>query len=186
MAAQPADDEIVCLVGGDDWLAHRHVLSSLREAYEREDIWITSGASRALSTAPSRAERAAEWNRLLRERRAEFARHRDAIVGGSLYRRIPWCWSSPLTFRALLWRHIDPRDFRRPDGTWFTVSGDHAYVFPLLELAAGRLAMLDEVHYVYNLHEGNGDADPRVEREQRAMSSLIRGRPPYPPLSTAP
>jgi hypothetical protein len=39
------NDEIVVVVGGEDWLAHEWVLSTLNQYYANADLWITYGQS---------------------------------------------------------------------------------------------------------------------------------------------
>jgi glycosyltransferase involved in cell wall biosynthesis len=184
-AAAPADDDVVVFVDGDDWLVHAGALRAVAEAMT-DDVWITSGGMVSIASTPTRAERARSLDALLRERRAAFEADRDAVVAEARYRRMPWCWSHPIAFRAFLWRHIDPADFRVGSGRWIRTSGDLAYTFPLLELAGGRVALLDEVHYAYHLHDGNLDADPRRLRGKALTRSLLASRPAYRPLDPAP
>ena len=181
--AAPDDDDVVLFVDGDDQLAHPGVLRALDAVYRSGDVWLTSGGCRTESTTASRDARSVGLDAQYAARRTFFRTHHVAIAAGALYRRIPWCFSHPVSFRAALWRHIDPRDLQRADGRWLNGVPDLATGYPLLELAGGRIALLDDVHYVYRLHDANFDADPRRRLVQLAEANLVRGRPPYAELA---
>ncbi len=54
----------------------------------------------------------------------------------------------PSVHGVVLWKHIDPADFRDSSGRYYTSATDLAIVYPLLELAGGRVEMVEEFLYV--------------------------------------
>ena len=142
--------------------------------------------SRSVPLTPGDAERAATVDEWFAQERATFASHRETIVALSLYRRIPWSFTQPHSFRVFLWRNIDPADFRLASGKWIDDASDVAYFLPLLELAGGRAAMLDEVHYQYHVYGGNSaarfggappsDAPPTLDLFPRAVRPDLGAR----------
>ncbi|HSL57244.1 MAG TPA: glycosyltransferase family A protein [Acidimicrobiales bacterium] len=180
-AADPQDDELVCLVDGDDWLAHAGALRALEAAFD-DSVWLTSGGMRAVATVPQRARRAERWNQLLGERRRAFASHRDRIVEERLFRALPWCYAHPHVFRPHLWRAIDPVDFTIGGRHWIRRGSDMAYLYPMLELAGDHFRFLEDVHYIYNVHADNLDAEPRTRLAQEQIRRHLSVRAPYAPL----
>lgn len=182
--AAPADDEIIVFVDGDDSLLHDGALAAIDSAIGG-DVWMTSGGMRCVATSPEREARAAGLADLLVDRRAMFEANRDQIASAASYRRMPWCFSAPLAFRAFLWYAIDQQDFRLASGRWIHTATDLAFLFPLLELSGGRITLLDDEHYRYNLHPGNHDAEPHLDRGRLMMRRLLASRTPYTALDPA-
>ena len=71
-------------------------------------------------------------------------------------------------------------------GRYYTSATDFAIVYPILELAGGRLEMVEDVLYVYNLHDGNTNASFRGFREQRINCAKIRRKRSYAALAAEP
>ncbi len=183
-AADPQPDELVCLVDGDDWLAHDGALRAIDDAFD-ESIWLTSGGMRAVATVPDRAPRADGWNALLTDRRRAFESERRRIVSERLFRALPWCYAHPHVFRPHLWRAIDRADFTIGGDHWIRRGSDMAYLYPMLELAGDRFLFLEDVHYIYNVHADNLDADPRSRMAQEQIRRHLSAKQPYAPMQAA-
>lgn len=91
-----ADDDVVVLLDGDDRLAHDDVFSLLREVYRDDGCWITYGSYS--DTEGKRDPSCVAYP-------AEVVRERS-------YRTAPWHASHLKTFRAHLWRCLDPEQLR--------------------------------------------------------------------------
>lgn len=64
------------------------------------------------------------------------------------------------------------------EGDFFAVTWDMAILFPMLEMAAGRVKFIDEVLYVYNTATPLNDFKTRFELQQKCHY-YIRNKQPY-------
>lgn len=178
----PCDDDVAVILDGDDRFTHDTALAAIASAHD-DATWMTSGGVRAeaLVDDPRRVARARDVNDAICSSRAGFRAHREEIMATAGYRDIPWCFWLPLSFRARLLRAVDRRDFITTRGTWYMTCTDLALAYPLVELCGGRVALLDDVHAVYHIHEANEDTE-RSELYRGLMANLIRSKDRYRPL----
>lgn len=182
-ALDPGDDDVIVFLDGDDRFAHDGALAAIASAHD-DATWMTSGGMRAEAVVddPRRVARARDVNDVICSSRAEFRAHREEITAIGGYRAAPWCFWPPLSFRARLLRAVDRRDFVTTRGTWYLTCTDLALAYPLVELCDGRIALLDQVHAVYHIHDANQDTE-HSDLYRRLMSRLIRSKDRYQPLS---
>jgi glycosyltransferase involved in cell wall biosynthesis len=167
--ARPADDDVIVLVDGDDYLAHENVLKTLADIYQRRDCWLTYGSFR-------RTDRT--------EKDAVCREYSRRTVAKARYRKVDWRASHLKTFLYKLWRRIRPdaftvseaeldravrralhtgrirywlnwRKIRRPDlldstGRFVRRTTDKAIMYPLLEMAGPKACFVEEILYLYN------------------------------------
>jgi hypothetical protein len=63
-----------------------------------------------------------------------------------------WVTSHLRTWRAFLYRAINPADLRDHDGNYWRMSGDQAFMLPMIEMAGPTPAkFLTDSNYVYNM-----------------------------------
>lgn len=145
-----ADDEIIVIVDGDDWLPHDGVLALVNKTYASGDIWLTHG-------------KFVHWpaNRIEPLSKAYPA---DVIKNNS-YRQMN-CPLPLRTFYAWLFKKIKIEDLTLK-GEFFMRTRDAAMMYPLIEMAAERHAFIDEITYIYNGVNPISDwrADPREQVE---------------------
>lgn len=157
-----ADDEVVILLDGDDWLAHNGVLRSINAVYSDTDCWMTYGQYRSW---PDNAIG------LSKEIPPE-------VIKANAFREHEWCSSHLRSFYAWLFKLINKNDLLAPDGTFYQMAWDQAIMFPLLEMSGRRATFINEVHYIYN--SANPINDWKIDRElQRQLEMEIRGRARY-------
>lgn len=182
----PPDDDVVVLLDGDDRLVHPGALAAIVGAHD-DDRWMTSGGCRAESVVdePARRQRAVEMQAAIDWSREVFTTERERVVRTNQYRRIPWFLWQPQSFRAHLLRRVDRDDFRTTTGGWHMATTDMAMLYPIVELAGGRVALLDDVHAAYSIHGSNTDIE-RSARHRAAMSAYIRSKPRYEALVPPP
>jgi hypothetical protein len=66
------------------------------------------------------------------------------------------------TWRAFLWRNIKQEDLKDENGIYWKVTGDLAFMFPMLEMAGEEhYRFIDDIIYVYN--EQNPINDHKVD-----------------------
>jgi len=122
-------EDIILILGGDDWLADDEVLSYLNKIYKK-DVWMTYGQFKTLTG-----------------KHEGFSR---PVIDTRTYRKSgEWYTSSPVTFKRWLWDKVDPEDFKY-NGKWLICAADRAYMYPMIEMAGRHVRCLDKVLYIYN------------------------------------
>ena len=81
-----------------------------------------------------------------------------------------------------MWKYIRIEDLLDPrTNEYWKVTGDGAWIFPILELSGGRVKYIPETLYVYNRANPICDAEIRP-LEQRTAAEYIRQLDRYEPL----
>lgn len=163
MVHQCDDDEIVVVLDGDDWFAHDQVLAKINEVYCNSDVWVTYGSHIIQPGGVLEAS-------------GPFP---DIVIRSGSYRRFDWITVAPRTFYAGLFKQIALSDLLY-EGSFFSAAGDVAYMMPLLEMAGGKCAYIDDVLYVYNCCNQNNDFK-KLPGLQWNYASYIRSCPWYKP-----
>lgn len=128
---------------------------------------------------------------VIRRLAREYDRSADLTVGSMLRTDKSWryppdfdhprstrgnAWQHLRTFRKALFDRLPLDVLRRPDGTWYDVGTDWAFMVPLVELASNPRYIKDTLYYY--------DVQPKSEerrRLQRETMEEILGRPPLRP-----
>jgi glycosyltransferase involved in cell wall biosynthesis len=151
------DGEIVILLDGDDWFAHKGVLRKVSEVYANPDCWMTYGQYRTWpdNTIGCSKEIPSE------------------IIRTNSVREIEWCSSHLRSFYAWLFKLIKEEDLIGRFGAFYQMAWDQAIMFPMLEMAGYRAKFIYEVLYIYNAV--NPISDWKADRQlQRSLESAIR------------
>lgn len=155
-----ANDEIVVILEGEDWLAHEWVLQRLNAYYADPDLWITYGQYCEYPTYQKGA--CQEYN-------------------SSRFRSEPFIASHLKTFYAGLFKKVHESDFVF-SGKFLPACADLAYMIPMLEMAKDHFQFIPEVLYICNRQAGyQEDRDLQARCEK-----FIRTLDPYPPLKVNP
>ncbi len=172
------DDAIIVHIDGDDWLrldeeVRTDIFSRLNKIYEDPTVWLTYGS----------------YYRYPYGNRGTCKNFPAEIIQESAYREYPWVSSHLRTFYAWLFKRIDPQDFlytgANPEyrGKLWPAAADLAFMFPMLEMAAGRYEYIPDLIYAYNrLNPLNLCIGDR-QAVQRECAELIRTKEKYSPLS---
>ena len=158
------DYEIIIQLDGDDWFAREDVLTRINEEYENQNVWLTYGQYEIYPTD-------------------EVGRCRvmpEVVITYHAYREYDWISSAPRTFYAWLFKQIRLQDLLC-DGDFFAAGGDLAFMYPMLEMAAGKIKFIDEVLYIYNCETPNNDFKKRLIMQLHA-EYVVRSREKYTPL----
>jgi glycosyltransferase involved in cell wall biosynthesis len=157
-----ADDEVIVEVDGDDWLPDSKTLSRIAEVYSDENVWIANGSFRYSTGAPGFASEQAITDNL---RKARFTA------------------SHIRTWRAFLWRNIKPEDLKDENGVYWKVTGDLAFMYPMLEMSGQEhYKFMTDVNYIYN--EQNPLNDHKVDLTLvNDIAVKIRNKSPYEKLT---
>lgn len=163
----PKDEDVIVVLDGDDWFAHENALSRLAEEFSDPDVAITWGQYEVYPKAWLPVRYAAPVP--------------DEVIEQNTWRDQPWIFWHPHAFRYGLWRQIKDEDFRDADGEYFRISGDQAFMFPMLEMAGKHGRYIDDVLYTYNID--NPLNDFKISRpDQAETTAYIRSRPRYTPI----
>jgi len=162
------NDCIMVLVDGDDWLTSNDVLARVNYAYSDPDVWLTYGQ---FVFYPE--NRLGECKALPKE-----------VIQQNMYREYDWSTTHLRTFYAGLFKAIKIEDLLYK-GTFFDVTWDRAFMYPMLEMAAGHFAFIPEILYSYNCDNPSNDFKVKLF-EQITCCNLIRSMPKYEPLVVAP
>lgn len=154
-----ADDVIVVTVDGDDWLAHDYVLALINSLYEDSNVWLTYGNYRHYGPARQHACYPLP----------------KRIIAQRSFRRYRWVYSQLRTFYAGLFKRIKKEDLLH-NGDFYSVSGDAAIMFPMLEMAGDRFKFISQKIYVYNVSTPLNDFKVHYELQAR-LADEIRRRP---------
>lgn len=141
-------EDVICFVSGDDWLAGEDVLQTLAEVYEDSEVWLTYGSFMAASGT---------WG-------AGYCR--EVRNTRTYRRREEWCTSHLITCRKRLWDRIRPEDLLY-EGHYPNNSFDHAFMFPMVEMAGQKhTRFIEKTLYIYN--DNNPVAQENFRRDPAA------------------
>ena len=154
---RPEPDEVILLLGLDDYLPHEMVLGRVGLEYER-GAQVTYGSYQF--------EGGGSW---------EQAPYPDEVLQARSFRTHPWRCSPLQTFRASLASHVTP-DMLQRDGQWIRYCTELAMLFPVLEAAEpGRVHHIPDVLYTYRRHN-HSTLDRFGRAHKREMDRWIRSR----------
>jgi glycosyltransferase involved in cell wall biosynthesis len=135
------DNEVIVEVDGDDWLPDSKTLERINDVYSDPNVWIANGSFRYSNGQPGFASEQAITENL---RKSRFTA------------------SHMRTWRAFLWRNIKQEDLKDDEGIFWKVTGDLAFMYPMLEMATQEhYKFMTEVNYIYN--EENPLNDHKVD-----------------------
>jgi len=160
--------EIIVQLDGDDWFKHDKVLETLNKAYQDPNVWLTYSRHETYPNPSTQDDRT-------------FS---ESILRLNAYREHRWVSSALRTFYAGLFKRIKLQDLLY-NGKFFDITGDLAFMFPMLEMTGGKFKFIDEILYVYNVENSLNDFKLRLAKQLR-MDNVIRSRDKYEPLITLP
>lgn len=165
------DDAVIVTLDGDDWFAHKDVLSELNAAYQDPNVWMTYGNYTCLYGGGMYC--------------GVFPRE---VVTTNSYRKYQWISSHVRTYYAWLCKQIKKEDLMFK-GTFFPTCVDQAIMFPLLELSGGRFKFINKLLYVYNnwqVYRYSAQKKLEVGKLESFFVNYIRSLKPYEPLKERP
>ncbi|MFA6066325.1 MAG: glycosyltransferase family 2 protein [Candidatus Babeliaceae bacterium] len=156
--------EIIVDLDGDDWLAYDGVLSYLNNVYQDESVWMTYGQFLQYPLGHK------GWCRQLPQE----------IIENNAYREYLWITSALRTFYAKLFQLIKKEDLQYHN-TFFPITSDLAFMFPMLEMAGNHSKFIKKVLYIYDRNTGSNDEHMNKEL-QETIELHIRRSKRYAPL----
>lgn len=156
--------EIVVEVDGDDWLYCDQVLAYLNKIYSDPDVWVTYGQ---FSFHP---QECVGWVEEVPEN----------IIKNNIFRQHRWLTTHLRTFYAGLFHKIKKEDLLL-DGEFFSMAGDLAHMFPIIEMAGPHIRFIPDVLYVYNVATQMNDHYIDASLQDK-LGMIIRWRVRYWPV----
>jgi glycosyltransferase involved in cell wall biosynthesis len=161
------DRAIIMTLDGDDWFKRADVLQIINAAYADPNVWLTYG----------------QYEEFPRGSLGICHPMPDAVIAAKDYRSHKWFTSHLRTFYAGLFKQVKEEDLKYGDD-FFSVTWDQAFMFPMLEMANGRIKFIDEILYVYNQANPLNDFKLKL-RNQLMCERIIRAKERYEPLDDA-
>jgi glycosyltransferase involved in cell wall biosynthesis len=159
----PDNEDVVVTIDGDDWLTNSNVLTRIRNLYEKKDCLITYGSYILYPSG------------LIGDTCFKYS---DDVIKNNTYRETKWGAAQLRTFKYKLWKKINIDDFKDVNGNYLKMTGDMAFMFPLLEMAGERQEFISDPLYVYNLK--NPINDHKIDNSyQISLEKYIRGKKRY-------
>lgn len=155
------DNMIMVMYDGDDFFAHDKVLYRINMAYQNPDVWLTYGQYEHYP------------NKLL----GQCEMLPQEIIKNNSYREYKWVTSHVRTFYAGLFKEIRKEDLMFKN-EFYPMAWDLAMIFPMLEMAAGRICFIEDVMYLYNCINPLNDFRVSATR-QEIYARHIRALKPY-------
>lgn len=153
-----SDNDVIIEIDGDDWLPNSKVLEKINQVYQDNNIWITNGSFK-YSNGTNGFSSKQKIDDNLRTSRMTCSHIR--------------------TWRAFLWRNIKEEDLKDENGFYWKVTGDLAFMFPMLEMSGDEhYKFIEDILYVYN--EQNPMNDHKVNMSiVNVIADKIRKMKPY-------
>jgi len=133
-----ADNEICCMVDGDDWLLHNYVLTVLNDEYNKYDLLCSYGQFKLFE------------NGKLNNQTYGVLDFPTKIIQEKSYRKYDFITYHLRTGYAKLFKKIPEDHLKDENGNWLDRCTDIAESLTVLELSNGRHKNIGYPLYVYN------------------------------------
>jgi len=152
------DDSVIFVIDGDDELTEWTAIADMMEHHKTNDVvwsqyWFSNG---------------------------EFGTNAPMIEPVAV-RKYGWVTSHLRSFKKFLFDAIPERLYLDEDGEDFRVTGDMAFMMPILEMVPDEKRKFhDKILYKYNLHEDNVGYTKEGHKDQVRAEKWIRSQPRVP------
>jgi glycosyltransferase involved in cell wall biosynthesis len=159
------DDEVVCVLDGDDKLKHDRVLDRVNRAYAQDDVWMVY----------------AQYSVRRKWHGDSIPLERSMLRDGA-FRTRRWKTFGFRTFYAGLYKSI-PEEKWLYKGGHYDVAGDVIKMLYLMDLARDHVYFIPESLYLYNLDSPINDSRIRRAR-QKKFEKYMWSLPPLEKLNS--
>jgi glycosyltransferase involved in cell wall biosynthesis len=170
------DNDIICILDGDDFMANEDVLMYLNEVYNKINCWVTYGGMIVWNGGDSTQEAFPQNSAPPAE-----------VLNNKLYRKDLWRYSHMRTCRGFLWKKLNKEDLKSKTSGEYMTLDDLSTVYAFLEMTpADKIFRVDQNIYIWNNSKANqsrGCAENKVDNIGQIYENEIRNRPPYKELS---
>ena len=175
------DDEILCMLDGDDWLYDNNCLNYLAKTY-LNGAMVTYGSYKRFQNG-----RLEKYNYMSNEK------FPIQILNTKNFRYYRWISQHLRTGYAGLFKRIKYMDLVDENNEFYKVCTDLAEMMPVLEMASPNIHLIKQPTYVYNIDASNchetsyfrKDEFPIKKNYREHVSHLIQTTPIYQSISLA-
>jgi len=165
------DNTIIVTLDGDDWFKDEQVLNIVNETYQKNDIWMTYGQYEELHFSK-------RHNKYI-TKPGHCKQIPPNIIRADAYREDTFVSSHLRTFYAGLFKKIKLEDFLH-HSSFYDVTWDLAFMFPMLEMVKGKFKFIDKTLYVYNCITPINDFKIKLQK-QLHFANVIKAKEKYQP-----
>jgi len=159
--ANPADEDIIVNIDGDDWLASVFVLQYLNSVYNNTQCWLTYGNYQMYPSGQLGGHASLSIP--------------NEVSDANAYKQYPFVSSHLRTYKAGLFKKVDRNDLLDPrTGKIYTEASDLALMFPMLEMAGNKRAIkTDDILLILNRENEMNEAKLGLNK-QKETEAIIR------------
>jgi glycosyltransferase involved in cell wall biosynthesis len=159
--ANPADEDIIVNVDGDDWLASVFVLQYLSGVYNYHNCWLTHGNYQMYPSG-------------------DLGGHAQLTIPDNIsrlnaYKKFAFVTSHLRSYKAGLFRKVDRKDLIDPrTGQIYKEASDLALMFPMLEMAGNeKCVKINDILLILNRENEMNEAKINLDK-QKETEHIIR------------
>ena len=152
------DEDVIVNIDGDDWLYDENVLGKVNNVYKTKEIYMTYG----------------QYTFYPKGGKGHCKAIPDTVKRKNNYRTYEWNLSHLRTYKYLLFKNINGKDFLDESGKYYIMAGDLALMFPIAEMSGGKFHFIDEILYVYNRSTSLNDDKVDVKKQLASATSIRR------------
>lgn len=156
------DDEILCMLDGDDWLANDNVLSILSKYYKEGSL--CSYGSYRMYYGMGKVSPDIYGNEIFPN---DIIRNRE-------FRGYRWTSCHLRTGYAGLFRRVHMMDLMDDRGYFSRCCTDLCEMFPVLEMASPYISRVRSVLYIYNREASNGYSNSFYNQNKNPLEKVYR------------
>ena len=161
LANETARPDSICMnLDGDDWFKDGNVLRTLDSIYD-DNVWMTYGT---YEEHPYRSVSQI------------YQSYPQEVIESNGFREYRWLASHLRTWRRGLMLAIRDEDLRDADGQYYSMAGDTAVQFPMLEMSGNRSRYVPNILYVYNRSNPLSEDQVNVNEQTRIANRIRSGR----------
>ena len=132
------DDEICCLIDGDDWLYDNNVLNKLNKIYCTSNCMVTYSDYIRFKNGKL-------------DQRVIAKNYSNDIKNNSMYRISQYLCTPLRTGYAKLFKNVRENEMKDHNGNWLKCSTDMALLYRVMEQSKGKIKVINDLMYVYNI-----------------------------------
>lgn len=162
---------VICVVDGDDWLAHPLAFQRVVDEYSKTGCWMTYGSYTCSDGKTGNCTTPITPLHLASE------------ASGRGFRDAPWIFSHLFTAKAFLWMRLDKSLLQFDDKqTMVAPTADQIFNIPIAEMASTKhISHIPDILYIYNNQNPLNDCVVRPD-EQLTYDQKNRQRPAMKPI----
>ena len=171
---------IIVNIDGDDWLrldeyARDDIFQMINRIYDDPNVWLTYGS----------------YYRYPYGNVGTCKLFPEEVIRNATYRGFEWVSAHLRTYYAWLFKQVNEEDLlycgNNPayEGKFWPAAADLSFMFPMLEMADGRIFYVEDVIYAYNRANPLNLCEGERLPVQNHCAQLVRAKQKYEPLDDA-